>query len=83
MPPGGGREDPLVYFLTITAAAIAKTGEAYSEYIACMHLHPPPFLLSPPHRVGTRENGVGREQGVVTYTSPVVAFATGIKNLDR
>ena len=24
-----------------------------------------------------------REQGVVTYTSPVEAFATGIKNLDR
>ena len=68
MPPGGGREDPFVfkYFLTITAAAIAKTGEACSEYIACMHLHPPPpFLLSPPHQVGTRKNGVGREEARV------------------
>ena len=42
MPPGGGREDPFVlkYLLTITAAAVAETGEVYSgikppEYIAC------------------------------------------------
>ena len=64
MPPGGGREDPFVfkYFLTITAAAIAETGEACSEYIACMHLHPP----SPPPPIPTfsaSSGGYEREWG--------------------
>jgi len=35
------------------------------------------------HRVGLAKVPVGLVQGVVTYTSPVEAFATGIKNFDR
>ena len=36
MPPGGGREDPFVlkYLLTITAAAVAETGEG-SRGVRC------------------------------------------------
>ena len=57
MPPGGGREDPFVlkYLLTITAAAVAETGEVYSgikppEYIACLHcLDSPLSFLSLTH----------------------------------
>jgi len=73
MPPRGGREDPFVlkYLLTITAAAVAETGEVYSgikspEYIACLHcldsllfflLLTHPFITPLDHSAPTPQSG--------------------------
>jgi len=86
MPSGGGREDPFVlkYLLTITAAAVAETGEVYSgikspEYIACLHcldsllsflLLTHPFIIPLDHSAPTPQSGPQ------TYPPQVLSLAS-------